>query len=111
MDTQEDKPLSDAEVRRLTILALLLYMGACVLFFFPVGFLGSLCDRTYGSLPLKWIFAVILLFDIVWGILMRKMWPIKSSRRKAYISVLVYAVSAGILSDFYVIAFFKGAFE
>jgi hypothetical protein len=113
MDTQEDEPISGTDVRHLTILAGLLYIGACLLFFLPI--VRIYCGPpfvSYHTPPQLWKpFGVVILIDIMWGICMRKRWLIKSRRRRAYLSVLVYAVSAAILSDFYVIAFFKGAFS
>jgi hypothetical protein len=92
------------EVLVISVLSLISYAGGVFIFFNQI--------VRWEAIEIEPSFAgfIILLFDVGWAILVWKSWLITNKRAKIYLSVLVYALSASILTCFMLATMLKGAF-
>ena len=112
MKPQDTRTLGNTEVGLLAGLTPVFYLVACCLFSLPVMvFYTPWYTCQYGDPPLVEAIVAILLFDMVWGALMWRVRLVKSRRARIYISVVVYTLSASIITDFHVMAWLKGGFS
>ena len=87
----------------LAVLTALIYVGSYVLLFGPMDLLISKGISTWVAL------FVILGFDLVWIIIM-KLWPLKNIHVKIVLTLIVFAVSASILTCLIVVPVLRDAF-
>jgi hypothetical protein len=87
----------------LAILTAAIYVGSYVLLSGPIDLLISKGVSTLVA------FVVILGFDVFWIVLM-KLWPLRKIHVKIVLTLIVFAVSASILTCFVVVPVLRDAF-
>ena len=83
-------PFSPLEIILLVILVLIIYVGSFRMLLWPI-------DESMLSTQLACL--MVIGFDVIWCIAM-KIWPLKNIRIKIVLSILVFTLSASVLSCF-----------
>ena len=83
-------PFSPLEAILLAILVLIIYVGSFKMLFRPIN--KSMLSTQSACL-------MVIGFDVIWCIAM-KMWPLKNIRIKIVLSILVFTLSASVVSCF-----------
>lgn len=89
-------PLSYYGIILLIILTPLVYLGAVMLIY------GKEYNLPWRMFSDRLVVFIVLGFDVIWVILVT-LWPLKSIRAKAVLTLLVFTLSAVILTDLYLI--------
>lgn len=89
-------PLTSFEIVFLAILIPIIYLGAVISIF------GKEYYLPWRMVSVKLVVFIVLGFDMIWVILM-KFWPLKYTRAKVLLTLLVLTLSAIILTDLYLI--------
>ena len=96
---QEKNPkisLTPFEIVLLAILIPIIYLGAVISIF------GKEYNLPWRMVSVRLVVFIVLGFDMIWVILM-KFWPLKYTRAKVLLTLLVLTLSAIILTDLYLI--------
>jgi hypothetical protein len=107
MGTQETGDLTNAEVGLLLVATPLFYVGLSYLCLIGADFLdryGYLGEAMFAGTMVG-----VLAFDLVWAVMLRRQRLIMGKRTRVYASVLVYVVSASILTGLYIAAGLKAS--
>jgi|GEM_PF-6715032 len=76
------------------------YIVGCLLFFFPIAFFYG--PSWAADPPVVEVAISICILDLLWATALWMGWPIKSKRMRIGLSIVIYTLSAAILTCFYV---------